>query len=514
MVTGLNVNDVAAFTFDAFDNLYVYTIPTSSNIQSSAYGSYGQSYIHSRVIPVKNQIISPMAPKASNPALVCPFVDFSSNLPTDMYLDIDQQMEFSVKLDPKAGYENLIAFGISNISLINFQKTSDVQSLPSATSSVLGRTQSFVISTWNKTTPGVTDIRFAAGGQNLACDQQSKQSVVRAQCPPGRVLGLVIPRNGVVDHDKLDYFIPQLGRKRCSSGSSSALLRDSSGGYSMVLPANTYKNNDGTVGTADKIISYDCDTYGPPVKVYYSDPWTPYLGLFQVGNNGSTSKSTDDISSSPSTTPQVQFLKLVDAEFTVFEVNLRTSFSFNITQKDVGCIYAAQTWESFANPVTPSSFDLWTSSTYKDCNDSSNGHAVPSKPYSIMSLNGGVGIRWKLSVDGIYLFRVRVLDPHFSFCDLTTSFGVEVYGAPINEAIQAYVVLSSIAVMFLALGASYFWYRQSRRKEVFLNFQSIPDAANMNPRPSRSATSKVAEGGMKGGPKKRSGIIKTANFEE
>ena len=36
-----------------------------------------------------------------------------------------------------------------------------------------------------------------------------------------------------------------------------------------------------------------------------------------------------------------------------------------------------------------------------------------------------------------------------------------------SEATQAWVVMSSVAVMFCGLGASYFWYRHLRRKDTY-----------------------------------------------
>lgn len=61
-------------------------------------------------------------------------------------------------------------------------------------------------------------------------------------------------------------------------------------------------------------------------------------------------------------------------------------------------------------------------------------------------------------------YRERCLH---SFCDLTTQFAVRVYGAPINTETQSLIIISSIMAMLCILGASYFFYRNTRRKDYY-----------------------------------------------
>jgi hypothetical protein len=467
LAAGLNLNDVARLSFDNFDNLYVHLIPLASNTQSSAASLIGHDFMKTRVIPYHSQLLAPRAPIDHNPTLQCPYVEFSTDLTHDVYLDISQNLTFSVRLDPLAGSSNRISVGISNSTLLNFYKTQDVEMDASSSSTARGRSQAYVIDTVKKSSPGITDIRVAANDHNIACFGGMKTSLVRAQCPPGRVLGLVFVKDGVFDSHHLEYHIAGQGTTNCGSGGN-ALLRDTNGDYSIILPAGTYKNEDGNRGSVDKLVSYDCDRFGPPLPVFYSDAWRPYLGLFQIGNNGTTPrKSEEELSTTALISEEVHFLGLVTAEFVVYEVNLRTTFTFNVTQYNVNCQGAGQTWEDFEYPLTSKTYEKWTAETYIPCNDTRAGPARPNQPYEVMSLNGHTGLRWGGSVDGIYMFHARVIDSTYSFCDLTATFAVQVYGAPISEATQAYIVLSSISVMFVALGASYFWYRQSRRKDMF-----------------------------------------------
>ncbi|KNE69035.1 hypothetical protein AMAG_13910 [Allomyces macrogynus ATCC 38327] len=86
--------------------------------------------------------------------------------------------------------------------------------------------------------------------------------------------------------------------------------------------------------------------------------------------------------------------------------------------------------------------------------------------YEILNETNHNRIQWTTSVDNtIYLFRAVVLDPKFSYCQLSVDFAVQVYGVPLGPGPQAGIVLGFVAIVLGVLGASYVWYRRGKAKE-------------------------------------------------
>ena len=58
-------------------------------------------------------------------------------------------------------------------------------------------------------------------------------------------------------------------------------------------------------------------------------------------------------------------------------------------------------------------FDRWNSTSYVHCNSTDAGPKTPTAPYELLKLNGNSGLRWGGSVDGMYMFKARVIDSKF-----------------------------------------------------------------------------------------------------
>ena len=312
--------------------------------------------MNARLIPIENQIVSPMAPLDNNPTIICPLMEFDTTLSRDIYLDINQNVSFSAFVIPRIGItsadanSNHIAVGLSNSTLVNLNVLFNQETVLPSSPKIRSRLKTFSIDTFGMTNPGVTDVRLAAGGLNLGCISGSKTSIVRAQCPPGRKLGIITPHANfsTSDPSSFSYFIPHYGSPNCDFGSGSSIFKDEQGKFSIVLPAGTYYDENGVTATNDKFVSYDCAGFGEPIPAFYSDAFRPILGVFQVGSNGTTPTGDEiDIASEQIASQQIEFLGLVDAEFVVWEVNHRSTFGYNATQKDVNCKHRAQVWPDF-----------------------------------------------------------------------------------------------------------------------------------------------------------------------
>ena len=112
-------------------------------------------------------------------------------------------------------------------------------------------------------------------------------------------------------------------------------------------------------------------------------------------------------------------------------------------------------------------FDLWTPESYINCNASSIPLADnATAEYEVLHHAHSNRIRFLSNVNGLFLFRLRLVDPAFSFCTLETTFGVNVYGAPLPPATQAVIVTSFMMSVILVLIVSYFMYRKTRLGSV------------------------------------------------
>ena len=402
-------------------------MPSLQNALSGAYSRRLEQFIDTRVVPIDNQIISPMVPLASNLPLECPLLHFETTLPRDIYLDINQNVSFSASVTPYVGpssidaNSNHIAVGLSNSSLVSLNVLVNEETVLPASPKVRSRLKTFSIDTFGKTKPGVTDVRLTAGGLNLGCLDGAKTSIVRAQCPPGRKLGIITPYSNVSFNDPttFSYFISHYGNDghpHCDNSHGSSIFKNEAGEYYLIIPAGTYTDDNGDVADTDKTVPYDCDGYGTPISAFYSDAFRPILGVFQVGSNGSTPTGDEiDITHQQIASTHVEFLGIVEAEYVVWEVNLRNTFTYNATQKDANCVNGAQSWSDFTSPSMQGAFDRWNATSYIHCNSSNASPKDPHAPYQILQHHGHSGLRWGGSVDSIYMFTARVIDPNFRY---------------------------------------------------------------------------------------------------
>ena len=81
------------------------------------------------------------------------------------------------------------------------------------------------------------------------------------------------------------------------------------------------------------------------------------------------------------------------------------------------------------------------------------------KFYPILNSSSN-GIKFsQFAKDSIYIFKVRVVDPDFSYCDLSTEIALDLYGAPqgLASLIQILVIFTLIILLILFGTFVYFW---------------------------------------------------------
>ncbi|XP_074241537.1 cation channel sperm-associated auxiliary subunit epsilon isoform X10 [Saimiri boliviensis] len=195
-------------------------------------------------------------------------------------------------------------------------------------------------------------------------------------------------------------------------------------------------------------VRYNWKEYGCPLRLEFTEKFHPVVQLFD--DNG--------------------YVKDVEANFIVWEIHGRGDYTFNNTMAQSGCLHTAQTWDSMIklNEHLPLE-EVWGPENYKHC--FSYGIGKPgdlNQPYEIINSSNRNHIFWPMGHSGMYVFRVKILDPNYSFCNLTAIFAIETFGQIPSSSV--YLVASFLFVLvllfFTLLVLSYFWYMRIYRQYI------------------------------------------------
>ncbi|XP_059136069.1 cation channel sperm-associated auxiliary subunit epsilon isoform X1 [Peromyscus eremicus] len=209
-------------------------------------------------------------------------------------------------------------------------------------------------------------------------------------------------------------------------------------------------------------IRYDVGKYGCPRRLEFNEPFHPIIELYD--ENG--------------------FVKIVEANFIVWEIHGRNDYTFNYTMKQSGCINEAQTLKSMIeeNKDLPLD-DVWGPQNYKTCFSYAIGKPGDlNQPYEILNHSNKNHLLWPMDHSGMYVFRVKILDPNFSFCNLTSIFAIETFGVIPSPSV--YLVVAFLFVLMLTfisiLVLSYFWYTKIYRQFIFEPLHKPPTKLKKN----------------------------------
>ncbi|XP_062980848.1 cation channel sperm-associated auxiliary subunit epsilon-like [Elgaria multicarinata webbii] len=137
-------------------------------------------------------------------------------------------------------------------------------------------------------------------------------------------------------------------------------------------------------------------------------------------------------------------INIVQSNYVLWEVNGRNDFHYNSTmeQNYKSCFMAEEDFPGDLN-----------------------------KPYEIMNHSGINSVIWPQYYTGIFMFRVIIVDPNFSFCMYETNFAVRTYGI-IKRPNMFKIAGWSILIVTLFLGVlifSYFRYVKIFRSLSFVD---------------------------------------------
>ncbi|XP_063128834.1 cation channel sperm-associated auxiliary subunit epsilon isoform X16 [Rattus norvegicus] len=141
-------------------------------------------------------------------------------------------------------------------------------------------------------------------------------------------------------------------------------------------------------------VRYEVAKYGCPRTVDMEEMFHPVVELYD--ENG--------------------FIKIVDANFILWEVHGRNDYMYNSTMQQNGCINEAQTWDIMIeeNPGVPME-DIWGPQNYRPCFSYAIGTPGDlSQPYEIINYSNKNALKWSSSYAAMYVYRLKVLDPNYS----------------------------------------------------------------------------------------------------
>ncbi|KAJ3350762.1 hypothetical protein GGF32_004664 [Allomyces javanicus] len=371
------------------------------------------------------------------PAIACPYTSFTTAPSAEYYLDTSSSLALSATTGTSGSQTRIKPMlQVTNASLT----TTNPAWSATAFSADAGTTQ-FTAST---TLSPNTSTRVASAAaiiapqrMTLGCGPSTGPgpgprvaSAVRAACPPNRALAFVpntVTTAALVAAPKIIT---------CDAGAPQ---------YTVTVPAGGWVDWDtGRVGSAAKSVVYDCARFGgAPWPAYYGYLYKPPLAVVEDG----------------------VVVANVTADTVLFEVLGNTAFSYNSTAQDAGCVAPPQTAASMLRDG-----GSWSRENYAPCYTTPaagwTSTRAAATTYEILNETNHNRIQWSTAVDNtIFLFRAVVLDPKFSYCQLSVDFAVQVYGVPLGPGPQAGIVLGFVAIVLGVLGASYVWYRRGKAKE-------------------------------------------------
>ncbi|XP_070480832.1 cation channel sperm-associated auxiliary subunit delta isoform X1 [Equus przewalskii] len=206
--------------------------------------------------------------------------------------------------------------------------------------------------------------------------------------------------------------------------------------YSYVIERDAYDPNFwGQKATRDLVVHYHYEQLGCPHLVYYDTPWKPVVELWRGG----------------------KFKEVVEAEYVLLEVNGLFTYTYSLTAGTAFCTAQPQNWTTILEHAGDKGLFAWDRENYVSCHTDDNKAPLrwPDVPYQIL---GGPTDN-KVVFDqrnGMYIFFLSIVDPHYSYCRLETSFSVYVYGAfPMSVIPQESTVFLLTGAILLTVWLAY-----------------------------------------------------------
>ncbi|KAL0225529.1 hypothetical protein RCL1_003441 [Eukaryota sp. TZLM3-RCL] len=342
----------------------------------------------------------------------CQYTSFKTELAPFFFLDVADFLTISSSFIPLSSVLSFSALiGDSSLVSLTQQRTTNLLS-PGVSKVtvdlVLRESQSTVrtvdFAARQKVGVGDTIVQLSASESTLACGSVLASSRIIIGCPPFRQLG--------VDQNFHQIFDPSEAFKICPEYFPDGLKYK-------------YKVN-------GKELTYDVYRYGCPIKIFHGTfGYLPKLNIYDYGKK----------------------VKNVDVDFVVKEINSRDDWLYSTSMRASDCNGV---------PYIPNNFDP---SRYISCRDSTTPWPTPNTLLTVFNNNSSNSIIFsKQGQGGLFLFRISVISPHFSYCNLTTFVALDVFGAQLPAIWASVIVGGSVLFLIVFFMISFSIYKKYKLK--------------------------------------------------
>ncbi|CAH6779461.1 cation channel sperm-associated auxiliary subunit delta [Phodopus roborovskii] len=231
---------------------------------------------------------------------------------------------------------------------------------------------------------------------------------------------------------------------------------DLQGNYTYTIEKEAYDPINHDAGAQnDLLVYYQYKDLGCPRLVYYDKPWKPVV---EVWKNGILEE-------------------IMNAEYVITEINGIVTYSYSLTAATANCRSQPQNWSTFQTELgNVDQMSVWNRENYVSCHEDNKNNPLlwPEVEYQI--LGGRTDNRVIFGQrNGIYIFLLSVVDPHYSYCNLDTMFSVYVYGAlPVAMFPPVLSITLLVIMTLLSIWLSYAIPKElsTERGQRFKNFCS------------------------------------------
>ncbi|XP_007902293.1 cation channel sperm-associated protein subunit epsilon isoform X5 [Callorhinchus milii] len=181
----------------------------------------------------------------------------------------------------------------------------------------------------------------------------------------------------------------------------------------------------------DILAYYDKPRYGCPMQIHHKKSYKPTILLY-IGE---------------------KLIEKVNVQYVIWEKYNRNDFSFNDSIKKVVCNSKT---ESILVKDRPHKMNNWKESIINPCTE----FDYPNTSYMTLNSSSDRFLTWPTDHNALFLFHVKIVDPNFSFCNLTATFAIETYGVIIRDDIILVISLvwTFILILLCIFGYSYYKY--------------------------------------------------------
>jgi len=406
---------------------------------------------------------------------ICPYLTWDRRIPTDFdsfYLDMNENMSMTLSLSHHRTNEGMfVSYEISDRRLLEMEVGKEfVETSPSGDLIRRIRDVHLTVPKRISSSTGVGEQHLASGKVIVrgipshfenGCNNHLQLVQVQVGCPRGRHLryrspkGFEYPSNAVVtsscDNEasaKPDPEARNEVRKACTCRRYAQRMRMSFG--SNIADFERMRQHALSSGSEIEFRGdtakywYDYEQFGCPTFIPYTHPFVPRLEVWDGDH----------------------FVREVDGDYVLLEVNGRKDFSYGLTASQVGCRREPDTWEAKLAPDVNFT-DAWSFLNQRSCffkaEENEDKDDWEDWPYEVLNKSSPNFVSFKATRvrERPFQFVAVVIDPDFSFCHLHTSFSVEAYGIPMDGFTTFLIILVVVLCSMLMLFCTYLIHRDT-----------------------------------------------------